>query len=279
MKVLERKWNGILYDGQYGNYSVDTDLTNKGSATLEMGRRASMAYILATNPETFEILYQNNINLFHGTNINALPNILNYGMNSFDELSKKRIDVLTGEESTRKYNGRSFISFTDDLDTAIGYAGIKPSFEDSQRDKSFGMLIGISSNDVKNLKTCRVYSDTPEIGIINNVPLENIKVIAVPENKVQFVRKLVRDKSITVASLNMDDRFYYIEDWEFFIDNKKAEEFIQGDKQVNPITFGNEEVKEMASERKISGIKNIYRKIKEKFQSKGKDIENDSREE
>ena len=80
MKVLERKWNGILYDGQYGNYSVDTDLTNKGSATLEMGRRASMAYILATNPETFGILSQNNINLFHGTNINALPNILNYGM-------------------------------------------------------------------------------------------------------------------------------------------------------------------------------------------------------
>lgn len=279
MKVLERKWNGILYNGQYGNFSVDTNLTNKGSATLDMRRRASIAYVLATNPETFEIFCQNNINLFHGTNINALPNILNYGMNSFDELSKKGIEVSTGEECTRRYNGRSFISFTDDLDTAIGYAGIKPSLEDSQKDKSFGMLIGISSDDVKQMKKFRVDSDVTEVGIRENVPLEKIKVILVPETKAQFVRKLVRDKQITVASINMDDKFYYIDDWEFVIDDKKAEEFVQGDKQENSITFGNEEVKEMASKREISGIKKIYRKIKEKFQSKGKDIEDDSREE
>ena len=152
MKILERKWNGILYDGQYGNYSVDTDLTNQGSDTLEMGRRAAMAHVLATNPETFEILSQNNINLFHGTNINALPNILIYGMNSFDELSKK---------------------------------------------------------------------------------------------------------GIAVVSINMDDKFYYIDDLEFVIYDKQAEEFIQGDKQKNPTTFGNADVKKMANERKSSGIKNI----------------------
>lgn len=278
MKVLKGRWNGILYDGQYSDYSVDTDLTNKGSATLEMRRRASIAYMLATNPETFDILSQNNINLFHGTNINALPNILNYGMNSFDELSKRGIDVLTGEDSTRKYNGRSFISFTDDLDTAIGYAGIVPSFEESQKDNSFGMLIGISSNHIKNLKTCRVHSDTPEVGIMNNVPIEYIKVIAVPESKVQFVRKLVRDKPITVAPINMADRFYYIDDYNFIIDDAKAEEFIQGRTQDERKTFDNAEIKEVASERKISGIRKIYKKIKEKIQSKGKDIENDSRE-
>lgn len=278
MKTLKGKWNGILYDGQYGNYSVETGLVNKGSSILEMRRRASIAYMIATTPETFGILSQNNINLFHGTNINALPNILNYGMNSFDELSKRGIDVLTGEDSTRKYNGRSFISFTDDLETAIGYAGIMPSFEESQKDNSFGILIGISSNDIKKLKTCRVHSDTPEIGIMNNVPLEYIKVIAVPESKVQFVRKLVRDKPITVAPVNIADRFYYIDDCNFVIDDAMAEEFIQGRTQSEKKTFYNEEVKELARERKISGIREIYRKIYKKIKNRGKDIENDSRE-
>lgn len=243
-----------------------------------MKRRASIAYMLATNPETFETLSQNNINLFHGTNINALPNILNYGMNSFDELSKKGIEVSTGEEYTRGYNGRSFISFTDDLDTAISYSAIKPSLKDLQEDNSFGMIIGISSNDAKQMKKFKIHSDVTEVGIIDNVPLDKIKVIAVSESKVQFVRKLVKDTSINVVPLNMDNRFYYISDIDFVINDKKAEEFIKGGKQQNSISFNNEELKEMASERTISGIKNIYRKIKEKFQSKGKDNRDDSRE-
>lgn len=54
-----------------------------------------MAYVLATYPETFEVLSENNIDLFHGTNINALPDILKYGMNSLQELSNKGITVST----------------------------------------------------------------------------------------------------------------------------------------------------------------------------------------
>ena len=277
-EVTKKKMEQILYNGRYGNYLVNTDLTNKGNATLEMRRRVSIAYMLATNPETFDVLFQNNINLFHGTNISALPNILNYGMNSFNDLSKRGIDISTGENFSRQYNGRSFISFTDDLDTAIDYAAIMPSLGENQKDNSYGMLIGISSEDLKKLSTCRVHSDTPEIGIMNNVPLEYIKLIAVPENKVQFVRKLVGDKPITVAPVNIDDRFYYIDDCDFVIDDERAEEFIQEKRQRETIAFKNEDIKELASERKISGIKSIYKKIKEKIQSKGKEIEDESRE-
>ena len=76
----------------------------------------------------------------------------------------------------------------------------------------------------------------------------------------------------------IDDRFYYIDDCDFVIDDERAEEFIQEKRQRETIAFKNEDIKELASERKISGIKSIYKKIKEKIQSKGKEIEDESRE-
>ncbi len=281
----KQKMGEILYNGQYCDYVVDTNLTNKGNISLEMHKRASIAYILATTPETFDMLSQNNINLFHGTNIYALPSILSYGINSFDELSKKGIEVSTGEDWSRRNGGRNFISFTDDLKTALDYASIKPLSEDSQNDNSFGILIGISSNDINKLQTRRIISDTPEIGIVNNVPLEDIKIIIAPESKIPFVRKLVGNKPILVAPINIDEKFYYIngENSEIFIDDKKAEEFIQGkNEKKKSITFNAEDIRNLASKRKFSGIKNIYESIKEiiqkEFQMKGKDIENDSRQ-
>lgn len=133
--------------------------------------------MLATHPETFEIMTKHNINLFHGTKFDALHNILNYGMNSIDELSKKGITISTGERWSRTNGKRDFISFTDDLDTALGYASIQNS-QDKQNSSDFGILIGISSDDVKQMKTCSVHSEVPEIGVMNNVPLEYIKFIA-----------------------------------------------------------------------------------------------------
>jgi len=52
----------------------------KNNPHLERKKRVAFAYLLATNPETFEMIDKNNINLFHGTNANALPNILKYGL-------------------------------------------------------------------------------------------------------------------------------------------------------------------------------------------------------
>lgn len=256
---------------------LDTNLTNIGNSTIEMSRRASIAYMLATTPDTFDMLSKNNINLFHGTNISALPSIMNHGLKSFDELQKDGVDVLTGESFTRKYRKRDFISFTDDLETAIGYSGIPTTSKNSEIDNSFGMIIGISSNDIDSLRPCTVHSDIPEIGIKNNIPLEYIKFIAVPENKVHFVQKLVDDLSITVVPINMDKKFYYMDESEIIFYSEKLEDFIKSDIHKDQTIFCEEDLNEIAKERKIFGITSIYKNIKEKIQGKGKDRKNDSR--
>jgi len=77
---VKEQMEAILYEGGYGNFSVNTGLT-KNNEFIERKKRIGYAYILATNSETLDILARNNINLFHGTNANALPNILKYVLN------------------------------------------------------------------------------------------------------------------------------------------------------------------------------------------------------
>lgn len=234
-----------------------------------------MAYLLATNPETFEIMASNNINLFHGTNANALPSILNYGMKSVDEQAGMGITTTTGEQWSRIQGKRSFVSFTDNIDTAIEYSALKPS-SSNQKEMSFGVLIGISSEDIKQMKTCRVHSDTPEIGI-QEVPLEYIKFIAVPKSKVKFVSKLVNLDRTIVVPIELDERFYYIDDYEIYFDEQKANEITERRKRTGQ-SFGSEQVKKLAQGRKKSEIVDLYKKIKTMFNSKGKNNENDTRD-
>lgn len=234
-----------------------------------------MAYLLATHPETFKIITENNINLFHGTRFDALPDILNYGMNSVDELSKKGLVASNGEKWSRTNGKRDFISFTDDLDTALGYSSI----QSSQEDTDFGILIGISSDNIKQMRTCNVHSEMPEIGIMNNVPLEFIKFIAVPENKVEFVRKLVNNPQIAVAPIDMNEKFYYIDDLDFInYDLTKIEELMKEKEHPETTTFNSESVKKLAKGRRKSKILDIYRKIKDKIKNRGKNIIDDSRD-
>jgi hypothetical protein len=278
MNKLKQKWNGILYEGGYDDFTVNTDMT-KNNPDIERKKRAGYAYLLATNPETFELMVNNNVNLFHGTNSDALPNILKYGMNSVDELTKKGITVSTGEEWSRIGGKRNFISFSDDLDTASDYATLHSSKENSE-EASFSVVLGISSNDAKHMKSFRVPSDLPEIGIMNNVPLEYIKFIAVPKSKVEFVRKLVNDERIIVTSMDMEEKFFYIDPSlsEMFINSEKAQKLIERKNQSKTEkTFDSKDVQKLAKERKFSGIQGIYRKIKELIKSRGKVNEQDSR--
>ncbi len=234
--------------------------------------------MLATNPETFEILTKNNVKLFHGTNANVLPSILSHGINSVDQLSKKGITVSTGEKWSRTNNERSFISFTDDLDTALEYASIKPS-KDAQKETSFGVLLGISPNDITKMKTCTVHSDIPEIGIMDNVPLEYIKVIAVPKSKVNFVRKLITDNRIIVTPIDTHEKFYYMDSFGITFNAEKAKELVKGKEQRDTMpSFNSEKIKKLASGRITSGIQDIYKKIQEKIKSRGKNNEKDSKD-
>lgn len=277
VKVKEQM-EAILYEGGYGNFSVNTGLT-KNNEFIERKKRIGYAYILATNPETLNILVENNINLFHGTNANALPNILKYGMQSVDEQTSKGIDSLTGEKWSRIGGKRNFISFTDDIDTSLDYASFTPE-NDNFTQESFGVIIGISSNSLKQLRTCRVQSDLPEVGIMDSVPLEHIKTIAVPEDKVEFVRKLIGDNEIIVTPISIDEKFYYL-DSEFgqiSFDEEKAKQLAEQKKQVTRTNFNSKEMAGMSKTRKVSGIRSIYEKIKETIKNRGKDNGKETRD-
>lgn len=231
---------------------------------IERKRRLGFAYVLATNPETFSILTKNNINLFHGTNSNALTNILKYGMQSVNELSTKGIDASTGEKWSRIGGKRSFISFTDDIDTAMDYASLTNEENEVSQEETFGILIGLSSKCLKELKTCRIDSDIPEIGIMDNVPLEYIEFIAVPEDKVEFVQKMVNNENTKVMPISIKEKFYYVDSdfGEISFDSKKAKQLIQGTPEL---TQAKDEDREPMPKTKKNLIKNILQTIKNYF--------------
>ncbi len=271
---IKEKIQSILYEGGYGDFSVNTGLT-KNNRAIEIKKRIGYAYLLVSNPETFDILVQNHINLFHGTNANALPNILKYGMQSVNEQSRKGIVTSTGEEWSRINGERDFISFTDDLDTALDYASFTPS-KDNINEQSFSILIGMSSSSLKQLRTTHVHSDLPEVGIMDNIPLKHIKAIAVPEDKVEFVRKLVGNNEIIVTPINADERFYYVDSelGEVSFDVEEAQKLI---KKKSQIIYDSEDLKTVAKTRKLSGIRKIYELIKEKMKNRGKYNEENSK--
>ena len=272
MKQPEKKWNGILYDGGYADFKVNIEGI-KNNPDIEAKKRLYFAYLLATNPEAFEIMFKDNIILLHGTNSNALPNILKYGMNSVDELEKMGINVLTGEAWSRQNGKRDFISFTDSLSTACGYA----SSGDSKG--TFGILIGVSADSKEQLAITRIVgSDLPELTVKKNVPLEHIKMIAAPKSKVDYVRKLVEDSKINVVAVDIEDPFYWPDqDYSTMVTYLKNIKAKGKDNLKSNRNFSVENVKEFACKRMFTIISNVYKKVKDKSNSKGESGERDIR--
>ena len=265
MKKLCKKCIGILCDGKYDNFSVNTNLMNIDSLLIEMNKRAGYAYMLATHPETFDLLTQNNINLFHGTNSNALPSILKNGLKSLKQASNSDISITTGEASSVKGPERNFVSFTDNIDTALEYTTY-PSKAPNKL-SGFGVLIGISQDDVANLKTRTIHSDEPELGIVDEVPAEHIKFIAAPQDKVDLVKKLANEKTNVVAFEN--DPFYYIDNVSIYIDNEKFQNMLDGNKaQSTPKTFDDSQLQSVAKKGIKSRIIDAYKKFSDKFKDK-----------
>jgi len=212
----------ILYEGGYKDFALTSHLGNKDNPQIEMQRRIAMANLITQNPKSFEILQENNINIFHGTNANALPSILKYGLNSYNQSEKDGIYVSTGEKSTRM-QGRDFISFTDVLDVAEDYSTLGSSKDDENL--SFEIVIGTSKEQIQEKGYVTIHSDIPEIGIKNNLPKESIKIIGVPSSKVNYVKKLVNDKNIEVIAIdNIKEKFYYVDDMGIiYLDQNKYE--------------------------------------------------------
>lgn len=263
-----------MYEGGFDDFTVNSDIRGiRNNPEIERKKRMDMAYLLATNPESFDLMYKNHINLFHGTKGNALPSILKYGINSVDESEKKGIHVTTGEEWSRRTDeNRSFVSFTDVLSIAENYASITPSKE-TQGAESFGVILGISSNNLNKLKTCTVDSYLPEIGIMDKVPIESIEMIAVPKSKVKFVSKLTEGSQIKVVPIDLEDKFYYIDDCGcIYFDHKEFEKFTQKRENEERI-FNTDEVAQMAKGREKSGILKIFNKLKDKLKGVLKSFE------
>lgn len=200
---------GILYDGAIGNYSIRSNINCKDSPDIEITRRVSMAYLFINNSETFKALVDNNINVFHGTNGNALPNIISYGMNSVSEAKRREIDVTTGENWSRISGERDFISFTDVLEIAEYYSFTTAINSNPELD--FNVIIGTSTDKLSNIQ--RIGSDISEFGVGKHIDLEQIKCICVPNDKVEYVKKLLNNDKILVLGLsNLEDKFYYLDD-------------------------------------------------------------------
>ena len=171
-----------------------------------------MSYLLLTNPKMVEIMKKTGSSFFHGTNANALPSILKYGINSVDKSLENSIEVTTGEEWTRIQGKRRFVSVTDCLNIALDYAGINPNNKNAKESLlNFGIIIGISFQNMKDIQAIGINSDMSEVGIIGNVPLDNIKFLSVPKDKEEFVKKLIGERDIEVIGMDLNDMFYNLD--------------------------------------------------------------------
>ena len=253
---IRKKIELILYDGKYdNNYNAYSEIVNRDNPSIEGERRINMAYLLLRNPRTYDILTQTKVNLFHGTNISALPTILKYGLNSAKESKNNGIELSTGEVSTRNNDTRSFVSLTDVLDTAKEYSNLVQNKNKS----SFGIIIGTTVNDAMQAGAFKVKSDVVEVGVRNKLPLENIRLIGVPSDKVSFVRKLVNNEVLQVVAIDdLEEKFYYIEPEtsEIIIDYELLEKF-KKDLKESPKNkkFGMGEIKELTLKRLLSKVK------------------------
>ncbi len=263
-----RKMNGILYEGGFDNFSIngeyamEREVLFKNNPTIEAQKRLNMSYLLLTNPKMLEEMQQTGAVFFHGTNANALPSILKYGINSVDKSRENNIEVTTGEEWSRAQGKRNFVSVTDCLDVALNYAGINPNIENTQNSLlNFGIVVGVSFQNMADIKTTRVSSDIPEVGVIENLPLDHIKFLAVPKDKEEFVKKLIGQKNIEIVGMDLDDIFYNL-------DFHSKLEILESTKEnsiptrTTQNTFTKQEIKKVVQGRRISKIKEIFDNLK-----------------
>ena len=253
---MKNELNKILKEGKIGNNGLGARFLCKDNPRIEAQRRISMAYLLVNDRDTYEYLKENHINIFHGTNANALVGIAKYGLQSVDKIIESKREVRSGEAWSRIKGKRSFISVTDVFDIAWNYMQIDP--------KSFSAIICTSDEKMgeDNIKTCPVSSDVSEIGIRDELPLGTIKCVLVPEDKVDYVKVLFSDTNIQVLGLsNIDTRYFWFDDfmgcqfnageYEKYKANRLEEK-----EKISKVT--EEDLKENASSRTRSKMQEIY---------------------
>lgn len=218
-----------------------------------------MAYLLLTNPKMIEVMQQTGASFFHGTNANALPSILKYGINSVDKSMEDNIELTTGEGWSRINGKRGFVSVTDCLSESLNYASINPNNENAKNSMmNFGIVIGISFQNMKGIRATSISSDIPEIGVIENLPLDHIKFLSVPKDKKEFVKKLIGEKDIEIVGMDMEDVFYHLD---YRSKLEKLESPRINEKSTSS-PFTKQEVKKVVEKRRFSKIREICNNLK-----------------
>lgn len=280
MKIPKEKWNGILYEGEFDDFSVngkfhmEREVLYKNNPFIESNKRLNMAYLLLKNPQMISAIQKSGGYFFHGTNANALPSILKYGINSINTSIENNIDVTTGEEWSRIQGKRSFVSLTDCLDVSLSYANMKPNNNNSTNSLlNFGIVIGTSLEDMNGLCVSGIHSDFVEIGVRGNLPVDHIKFLAVADDKVEFVKKMIGKKDIEVVSMDIEDIFFIDYNIQKLKVLEQYNENIDPQKQSYP-TYAKDDVKPLVNERKTSKIKEIFEALKAKIRMHTKQEDN-----
>ena len=245
----------IMKNGEYNGYKLNSMLSNKAySDRTERNRRISFCEMILFDNDLFNYLVNNGLNVFHGTQIDALQTILSKGLFSSSELKEKGIQLSTGEEHivNKILNGnikqRNFISLTDYFDTAAGYAGFVREEEEEYYIKNFGkslkndanvpIIICFNGTDIKKeygKSFTYVESDLTEIGVTTLIHPSNIKCIITSYDKVEYVKSLVAKYNIDVLGYDSNDtfekssiekkgKFYSALDSDIIIDEKAFED-------------------------------------------------------
>lgn len=250
----------------------------KNNPTIEGKKRLNMAYLLLTNPQMIETIQKNSSCFFHGTNANALSSILKYGINSVNESRENNIDVTTGEEWSRINGQRGFVSLTDCLDSALTYANMSPNDNSSINQLlNFGVVIGTSFENMDDIRTCPVESNISEFGVVGKVPVDHIKFLAVPDDKVEFVKKMIGERDIDIVSMDIEDIFFNNNFLEKLNMLEQGKENTQSTNQAYP-TYSKEDIKPLVNERKTSKIKEIFGMLKAKIHTQTRQTDDISRD-
>jgi hypothetical protein len=160
------------------------------------------------------------------------------------------------------YQKRIFVSLTDLISTSEYYALI--GSKNGNEEFNFPVVIGTSLADIET-RRCIILSDVLEVGVKDNLPLENIRMIMVPSDKLLFVRKIVGDKICVMPLDDIDNKFFYINAfYGIEVNEERLEEFKRQMIREKKV-FRRKEIKEMVLTRPLRSMKESLDRIKEMF--------------
>jgi hypothetical protein len=203
----------------------------------------------------FDKIVEDKIIYFHGTKAANLPFILKNGINSYKKSLEEGINVQSGERWSRLNDIRSFVSFTDVLDVAGYYSKIGKKFNS---ELSFPVIFCTTDENLMSNFVLTIHSDVPEIGVKDNYPLEDINYIMVPSNKVEIVKKMVGDTIPVLPIDDIDDRFYFTDDYNLIIIKEKYKRLLEEQNNNEENINGVKESVLSRTMSKISDIKNRF---------------------